>query len=898
MFEIHLSSTFDGPVFSSHKAELAGQYYCGPKKLLQWLEKQYGRDGMPSNTDYLRIELYRQSLAQAAAGDDARFFKDAMDADRYATAQVLLEWRDDLLLAGWDFQPVPDLPLRLAHLATVEAIFKQKITTPEHNWICQGFADRFSAILALAKAHTLPISRVVCHSPQQLLPIALQRLMAVWENQGVAVETTAVAATAMEDTDLGRLQRAVLGEKQEQCAPTDDGSLVLLRARRDSDAAPWIAHLIAQNPGFHPLLLAPEMNRSLEQSMVQVGLPSTGILSASLARPSLQVLKLAPAFLWEPVDVFKIMEFVTLPLKPLEDGLAQAVARVMAEKPGLFSDNWFAAVLGYLESEAADQEASRQYDFWFKRKRYPIDALAPKADVIAIYAYLQQWSREEYRALGSKNASLLVLSEQARRIVALLEALPETRIGYLELERIVRTIYEPSPFQMSAAAARHLPFVHEKGAIAGNTDALLWWNCVYDTPVLPTDRWRPEEREWLAEQGVQPVLPSALGQLEWWNSKIPVCRASRQLVLVLPDFSEGQEQQPNLLMSDLEACFGDLSGITYHLDEATDRERLARHFVLPAAKAIAANEQTQTPAWLQLEHPDRLPESAYETPTNLESLFYYPYLWFFKQKIKINPVSLYRIAADRSLLGNLAHRFFELMLKEPVADWDRQRCAQWIQQQSYTLLEKEGATLLLYGREPERNTFLRKLEQAAWSPISLLRNNRSTVLGTEVSLEGEFAGQPLRARADLLLERGQERAIIDLKWSGSSRRKAMIRNEEDLQLTLYAALLSQQGGNWPHTGYFILEEGKMIARNKAAFVEADVPGEGADDHEAIAKVILDRMEKTLVWRMEQLQKGQLEMRTSHNIAELDELYAAASLDLLEMKHESARFDDFRGLITG
>ena len=149
-----------------------------------------------------------------------------------------------------------------------------------------------------------------------------------------------------------------------------------------------------------------------------------GVLSASLARPSLQVLKLAPAFLWEPVDVFKIMEFVTLPVKPLESGLALEIARVMAEKPGLFSDTWFAAVFSYLEQADVPEEAREQYNFWFDRRRYPADSAAPKRDAVAIYAYLQEWALRFHETSGSSNNSLLVLAEQARRIRELLETLP------------------------------------------------------------------------------------------------------------------------------------------------------------------------------------------------------------------------------------------------------------------------------------------------------------------------------------------------------------------------------------------------------------------------------------------------------------------------------------------
>lgn len=52
-----------------------------------------------------------------------------------------------------------------------------------------------------------------------------------------------------------------------------------------------------------------------------------------LARPSLQILKLIPAFLWNPADPFKILEFASLAVKPLEDELSRRIAEQVAENP-------------------------------------------------------------------------------------------------------------------------------------------------------------------------------------------------------------------------------------------------------------------------------------------------------------------------------------------------------------------------------------------------------------------------------------------------------------------------------------------------------------------------------------------------------------------------------------
>jgi hypothetical protein len=145
------------------------------------------------------------------------------------------------------------------------------------------------------------------------------------------------------------------------------------------------------------------------------------------------------------------------------------------------------------------------------------------------------------------------------------------------------------------------------------------------------------------------------------------------------------------------------------------------------------------------------------------------------------------------------------------------------------------------------------------------------------------------------LQRGDELVVVDLKWRGASYRERIIKNEEDLQLVTYAKLLKGDK-NWAHTAYFIIENGKMIARNNLAFKE--VIGIAPDsDHLQINKEIWNHMQQTFRWRMQQLTKGQIEIRTEQTLPDLEDAYAHQLMDLLEMKDKDAPFDDYRTLIN-
>lgn len=899
---LHFGADFDGIVYTKKEAARAGEIWAGPRKLLQWLENQLGITGYPDNSEYLRIELYRQSLGQYLTECEEQpllkpqpFYAASYHADRFATAATLLAWRDELILAGWDFQSATTMPERLHCFSEVEVYFSTKINDPSLDRQAKGYADRFSTVLEMLKeGHFLPLMQFVSYEPVELQKPVIQRFVKLVLDRKVAVREEEARCEASSETTLGRLQKRLLLQDTPSGSGSPDNSLLILRARRDSDAATILAQILRENTQMRPVFLMPEMDLLLERGITQESMPNLGVLSASLARPSLQVLKLAPAFLWEPVDVFKIMEFVTLTVKPLDYGLSMEIARVLAEKPGLMSDAWFATVFGYLERGEIPETARKQYTFWFDRRRYRADTNAPKRDAIAIYAYLQEWALEYFEENDSKNTSFLVLAEQARRIRELLEALPEQRISYLELERIVRTIYQPSPVQFAPAEVGRFDYVHQPGALAAPVSNLIWWNCLYENTVPTPDKWWKEERQYLESQLVVLQTPEQEGRNNLLRRIQPVLKVCEQLILVVPDQADGVEVVPSLLLGDIEAAFPYYRQIVFSLDQEADRERLSAILKTPVPGSIPVRLADRMRPQLVIPNPELLPESEYETPTNLDSLFYYPHRWFFRQQLKMYRSSLLSVTGDNTLLGSLSHRFFEKLLKEDLTIFDRRGIQEWVDKEAVALLEREGATLLLYGREPERQNFLEKVKNAAWNLVSLLRNNGWTVVDTELPLEGFFSGMPVRGKADLVLQRNDEQAIIDLKWSGTNRRKELIRNGEDLQLVLYARLLPPPE-QWPHTAYFILEDGKMIARNTEAFKEAIVAGRG-EDHATACNAILQKMERTYAWRIEQLKRGMLELRTARTASELEALYEGQLMDLLEMKDEDARWDDYRTLL--
>ena len=898
--KIFFGSNFDGGCMYKPPVAEAGVYRVGPQGLLHLLESILGLSGHPADTEYLRLEAFRQTIRQYLTEAENAFFATSFHADQFATAADLLARRDELLSAGWDFQETTNLPSRLVELARLESKWSRS------NFQYPGYADRLEEVFRLLPRLKHPIRDFFHLEPFDLLPRAIQRLLTL-------LPDTASGSFRLEKYepdfhtpggDLGIFRDALLSRasgKKQKAEARGDGSLLLLSCQTGVEGAEYIAQLLRKNPSFRPALLVPEKNRVLDAALIQEGLPSLGIQSASLARPSLQILKLIPAFLWSPIDPYKILEFVSLPVKPIPDDLAQVIASQMSQNPGLQGEKWNRAIARYFEDLRqpgghAYEEANSAYRFWFGRKRYPIDQAVPREDVIQLYEKVRFWALEAYDA-GMGN-SLLVLSEQAKRIVELLSALPEEDLSQLELERIVRTIYQPSPVVFHEAEATHLRYVHQPGAFLDPVDELIWWNFVETEPLQFFSRWYPPETEHLEALGVQIDPPALQNQRQLWQRIQPILKTGKRLLLVIPQNLRGEATNPHPLMGDLEATFSNLDLLRCKLATKEKAMLLASHFELPGITTLPYHHLGRPQPFIQAPKLNQLAARKNETFSSLNALFYYPYQWVFQYKLKLKKSSILSIVPDETLMGNLAHRLFEKLFEENFYTWDKNQLEAWVEATAKDLFFKEGAVLLLYGREPERIRFLKQVQFAAWTLVTHIRNNQWTVEKSEIALEGQFADTAVKGIADVVLQRGEnEKVVLDLKWRGARFRENSIRNEEDLQLVLYSNLACAQK-DWAHTAYFIINRSQLLARTNHAFGEI-IPLAPQSDPKEVNERIWQRMTHTYHWRMQQLATGTVEVRCASTLPDLELEYQddPQMLDLLEMKTEDARFDDYRTLIN-
>lgn len=847
-FGFHL----DGPSYPSlpgGKDAVVGELRCGPQGLLKLIETRLGLTGVWAPYTY-RVEAYRRRLM--VGDDERRFYHFSLQANSLAVAKTLLFWRDALLLCGWDFHSGL-APARLLDLAAVEGLPSGQI--PNVPW---GVAERMRAVLE-ALPRPLGIAKISLIDKSCHLMPPWERLFQKLVQSGVSiVEPAEPRLTAL--GDLGALQSALRCGGSAEAA--GDGSLVIFRPNSDTQAAEMMASWLSSDGAPKPVLIIPPGDRTLSRVLTERGAPELGITSRSASRPILQILPILIELLWDPLNPFRLIEFLSLPETPFPTWVARWLAEVVAVAPGIGGAKWGKKV-AEIESALAERLSSERrgatklkelISFWLEMPRYRQCSGVPREAVVCLAKKIVNWAYT--RCSDRERASeMKTLADHAKQLFTIVETMPEDLITQPHMLQLIRMIQKEVPAIGNIAEAGHLPWVESPDAVTDKAKDVIWWGFTNsNTPSLRRSPWTKSEIDFLAQKSV--LLPEAGDESARLASGLtkPVFNAQDRLILVIPRFEQGTEACPHPLYARIKAVFrNSLPKI-----ELSANDWLSGCRVLPAlpTSALPSRALPVPQRFWRIQGLQLSPREV-ESYSSLNDLFYNPFKWVLKYKAHIKDGPLQGVSNIKTLMGNLAHRFFQEVFLPGVdfGEWNQKKMDRVADATLAPLMTQEGALLLLPGFEAERVFFVTKVKTAAWSMVCHIRDNGWRVVGTELTADGMLGSQQISGRIDLLLERDNDSALVDLKWSGSQYRREELAGNKALQLALYAHMLAH-GGISPHVAFFIISERTLIATDRRGFLNACVvtPPEGGS-----LVSLVKQMELTWHWRWSQLGTGMIEV---------------------------------------
>lgn len=884
--------SLDAPSYPDLLAEnpaVIGQVQCGPMGLLQILETRLGLVGKWETEPY-RIEIYRRRLLAADNGE--RFYSRSLQVDSYMTSQTLLAWRDELVLSGWNFDIKASLPPRLSDLVAVETL--PTTTVPA---VPAGFADRFRKVSTALPSAQLHIAKIMLADRRSQIGPPWEDIFRKLEASGVNIsETTPLVCKAA--GDLGKLQAALKTNKA--ASAMGDGALVILRTGSDAEAAELLGALLSETPCDERLLIIPTGDQTLDRVLTARGKPACGIQSYSSLRPILQVLPLLCELLWEPLDPYRLLEFLSLPDIPVPRWVAGILAQAVANAPGIGGKPWNAALLKIEEkakSKAVDGDDAEWERIkaliatWIEGVRYPQNDGVPRESLSVLAKQVAKWAGKKPLREGENDSQITALAAQAGHLAMIAESLPEPRIRKPQLQRMLRQIIGEGQALGKNAETGHIPWVGSPNAIIGTAKEIIWWGFSHSSaPVFHRLPWLKAESAYLNAAGV--ILPDPLVELQRNISGYErvVTAAQKRLVLVMPECQAGTAVEPHPLYDRLSVIFGDSLAKL----EVEGALWLAGDKRIADIKRCAVTERSipKPSRFWHLTDNDTLPPRDTESNSSLSTLFKIPVSWVLKYEGCLRQGAIQSIGNINAIMGSVAHRVFEELF--PVGTdckgWEQVTVQNIVDKLLSHLIETEGSVFLQPLRVSEKQTLIRRIQLAAWVMVKHIRDNGWTVAGTEHAVSGAFGNQELNGKVDLLLDKPDGAfAVVDLKW-GKSRylRDNFLGNRCD-QLALYAHML-KKSVSLPQVAYFSLSEAQLVAPDQTAFKGAWIAeppaGESLDS-------LITQMEKTFAFRRSQLDNGIIEVSVAGTTPDAMVVVPA---DVLINNDETCDPGEFRALI--
>ena len=174
--KILFSTLFDEPTYPLNlfmkDGVASGCRHMGPAGLLSFLELHLGLS-KPMGNNVLRVFRYRKALKKIAQGT---FFEKSFSTNELDVAEEMLSWRDQLILAGWDFDRKKDIPVRLDALAKAEILAGVE----------DAYGTGFRQILTILRTGVkIPLDSFQYFEPLELLPPHISELTSLFELNGI-----------------------------------------------------------------------------------------------------------------------------------------------------------------------------------------------------------------------------------------------------------------------------------------------------------------------------------------------------------------------------------------------------------------------------------------------------------------------------------------------------------------------------------------------------------------------------------------------------------------------------------------------------------------------------------------------------------------------------------------
>lgn len=834
-------------------------------------------DDMPAHK---RTALYYGAMRRYIDENPDSIFASSFAISGLGTAKAVLSWRDSLSMAQWDFSG-SRLSRRLRAIIGIERYFS------EHT--AADLPRRIIAAVGL-----LGRSGAICSGWEIESPVALSLLrpidaVLVKAVIGAGASFSVIEPSVPEGPNLARVREALTstGASGLKLDPADD-SFQIWRFPDEHSACRYLA---AKGDGLADVWVDP-WNKEMDNWRSLFRRPLGGSGMGECAPQLTQLFVLGLSLFDSPLNIYSLIEWLNLPLHPLDNFFRRHLASTIAEEGGYRNDRCHKVVEDYIDGAFVlldpeqqllpeeEQLTLRRKDRRTRIKKVSmfLPAFTPEKDDVDVARLrefaenLASWCRQRFLLLQNANENVLYCEQLAKvaemcdGLGMLLESHPAGVITHRLLDSWVSTIYRERNFTHAVPEAGGDVVVDSPAKIITDAGCVAWLGFEGDEArKLDCAFLYPSERESLEKEGhICLWKPEDERNYHQLGLLTPVARARKKLILVVCDRRGGEPTEKHPLMIHLEQCFDNLNTAVRTPD-----------FDISELNEIPLVTKDAVPTELQFDHADKLVWPGHTSPTVVSTLVEHPFDFMMERLLGITYDEKASIADIKRTEGNIAHAVIErLFAPDGDACDGTWQCIAGRIDEMYddvfdAAVEAKGAILQLSEYRIEARYLHEKLLKNLKVLLEIIRDNNLRVTGCEhfvegymwlglpeeYDKEGQLTDRDMLGFIDMTLEDAEGHpVIIDFKWTTSrDYYQDLLAQNRSVQLELYRYLLGKaEEKNVERVAYFLMPRARLFSKEHFAGRHCErIAPANTDD-------IVKQLRNAAIYRIAQIKSGIVE----------------------------------------
>lgn len=753
------------------------------------------------------------------------------------TAKAVMAWRDGLRAAQWDCQG-EDISDRLKALVEIEKLYRPVAD--------KDLTERVHQVIDEIQRQQLDcndIELALNCNLEWIRPLEKSLVDALTER---GAKVSLLPMVKGEGSNLDIVRKMMTGENpNSKELNANDESLLIYRFADLHQANEYLA---SENLCGADVCIDTD-NKALDHQLHLMGLPQSGSIARDSAPQLTQLLVVGIGLFYPTLNVNTLLQWLAMPLHPLDSSLRYRLAGTIARKGGYRNDACREIIEKYINGDylhlsEEQQSLSEEEQQSLRRKKMNdrkqkvntfLPSMTPVSDICrdSLQEFtnaLASWCRQKIM-LSVKDEEGNLWQEQLSKVIdmtetfnLLLNTVYTPTLETKTVESWISALDKTEDFTASQDEQGCTIVVSTPANIISMVDKTLWagFNGA-ETQSAELSFLSPSEKEALASQWHIVLWGDNEGRYHDFQELIPLLHTSKQIILVVCERNEGKPIPKHPLLIRLEQQFGKEASNT--LKNITRNPSIDESQLTTVVKV--RNERAS--GTLEFGHADKLQWPGHLSPTSIRSLVEDPFSYLMENLLKIQPDAKTSMQDKHITAGNVAHKVIEILFSP--AEGNRTKSAEAIEvdiEQRYDTVFDEtidacGAIFLIPENLLEMGSLRIRLRQNLKTLCNIIKNNRLRVLGCEIPVKGnvgfglpeeqdEVSGKVFDTKGfiDMVLEDAEGHPVVfDLKWSfRSNYYKELLKNNDSIQLEFYRRMLHDERRNEVRkVAYFIMPVG-------------------------------------------------------------------------------------------